>query len=148
MNRDERWNLVRQIEYNLAFLVFSLPMKKLLFLCALAAASLAVSAPHSLAYDPNPWHAIDRMQPELNDRYHNLLGSRERIGAGPRIQDQMAQLHFRLGRFNGLVRQRAGDPSAVRKMGEDIQQLELQVASEYDAIRRNGVPVHVYHHFW
>ena len=110
-------------------------MKNFLLLGLACAAALAAATPQALAYDQNPWHDIDHIAPNLNHTFSDLVGERDRLGENPQIHNQLAQLHFRLDHFNGMVRQRAGDPSLVRKEGENIGNLEQQVAAEYRAYK-------------
>ena len=123
-------------------------MKKLLLLLVLALAALTASAPQSFAYDKNPWKDMERMAPDLKQGFDALVARQRQYGSSPAIRGQMAGIRRRLDRWKALVGQRAGDPSVVRKVGENIGLDERNWRRASAPARGRGTEVHVYHHFW
>lgn len=123
-------------------------MKKLLLLLVLALATITVLAPQSFAYNKNPWKDMERMVPDLEQGFDALVARQRQYGSSPSIRGQMVDIRRRLDRWKALVGQRAGDPSVVRKVGENIGLDERQLAARIRSGPRPGTEVHVYHHFW
>jgi hypothetical protein len=113
-------------------------------LLLIAAITLAMVNPAARAHDKNPWDAPDRILHQLYGRMDAVNAKRDRWGANPRMQDEIAQLRFGIGDLTERVKHQAGDPTVARKKADDLSDLMSHVEAEYrDRAHHTGVEIHV-----
>jgi hypothetical protein len=120
-------------------------MKKLLLLLV-AAISMVTVVPSAHAFDKDNWRGVEKTLHQLYARMDTVKADRDRFGAGPRMRDQFAQLHYGIEDLTARVQGHAGDPTVARKKADNLSDVMSQVESEYHAIahhQREGIVIHI-----
>jgi len=119
-------------------------MKKLLLLVISSLAILTV-APAAHAYDNDKWHDADKTLHQLYLRMDAVKAERDRLGASPKVQDQLERLRSGMADLSLSLRYHKGDPDIAAKQADNLAGLMSRVEEEYQHHKHHdGEVIRVY----